>query len=338
MHSALTGGFNHNIPKILLLHRFDKDRIEHGVSQTLIPTISKRAICLRILQAGNKPGEPGYWLHLFQLLSGLVDAVITVEVASETYSDNILFENAIIPQLIKGKTPRAAHFALNNVSGDLASRLLRVPVLTLLVDGIGLGDFVLLREAGRKIVHISADANDSQLANAEIERSISDLIKEAHERNLAYQNHFCEAWLREQLYFVGLIRHPLVADALDFRFNDTDLRDKLSNTPRTVGDQLADRLLNDSATLKFWAEMELLSDSGKSHPPDVLRKISSVQARRWGWIIADKPRSKVRSLIYQKLVRLTTFTQSMRLRVMLFVARARAKLRRNPSPKSSRND
>lgn len=307
-HETPTPSEQVNPCRVLVLHRFDNGEVESFVTRLLIPEISSHAICFRIRNAGNIPGEPGYWLHLFQLLSGLVDAVISVEFGSESYSESIFFEQVLIPKLLKGENVRRKIFETYSNSEELVERMSRVPVLTLSIVDCPYGEYFVWKDHNRR--HGIIDVRDATATEllSRLRGHTSAFITEVEELRQSYIRAALEVARDEERIFWGLLRQPLLASAIsiDASTNAADwlrCRALLDDLAQQMADTTARELLHDQGALAYWAQMAEKVSVG-SVQRTAADKIAAVQAKRWQWIVEGGRPSRLRAAIYETVWKL----------------------------------
>lgn len=83
-------------PVALILYRSGDEDVKRAIREELVPLLSSEFACLFIEGASNKPGDIGYWFHLYHLLASAVDIVLVFDVYGDSYSENIFFEQFIL--------------------------------------------------------------------------------------------------------------------------------------------------------------------------------------------------------------------------------------------------
>jgi hypothetical protein len=304
--------------RVLLLHRFDEGEVEHFASKLLIPHLCQHAAAFRIRQAGNDPGEAGYWLHLFHLLSGIVDAVVTVQVASEPYSESIFFEQVLLPQLSHGKTLRSKLFEANDSDRIHPPEILNVPLLTITLFDCPHAEFFVWLDPERHNIVIDIQCTSPEELISILSSELARFFAKVSIHTKHYGAVVPAIKRREECIFWSLVRHPLVAAALTMDAAVLDgpalqQRANAHDVAQQAADKVADQLLHDADALAWWARMSRVV-SARALPRTAADKIAAVQAKKWQWIVRLNSHSKLHIFAYSLARRLANRIQVLRYR------------------------
>ena len=148
-------------------------------------------------------------------MSGIADAVVSVEFASESYSENIFFEQVLVPQLATGKTLRAKLFEASSFTGVDTAEFATVPLLTLSVLDCPHGEYFIWPDPARSNLIVDVrTATPTELVSS-LAAGMSDLLRIVNDRASNYQRAAPSVMLQERSIFWGLVRHPLIAATCD---------------------------------------------------------------------------------------------------------------------------